>query len=742
MRSSKPLFMEPNATANSRQRVVGIANGRERRTVRASEEVLLPGLRIKFHSSEPVLILGGETIAAAAKAPTRRQLINRLFSIPSLQSLRMNRRKGEVRLQFAARSHATADVLTTLAEAMGGRPPIALPLPHEEVILGNKGSASFEIYRTGSGLTLWRVEAPSSRMFRLSHPLLKSEFVRKEVLDELGTLPDVVHQSLSVLLSSGENLLVFVRPHRLDPTVFQDVLDPVLTRCLSTAASNHRPSWSGWMVNANLALAPIADFLFPPLGMANLALTSLISLKYIPRALLSLRQGKFTVELLYLASTVFTGLTFEFLPAAVMYWFLRFWPRRSGQLYELHHSKFLARYRRRPRRVWVERDGASVETRVEELLPSSVVTLTAGDIVPGDGQIVDGTARVSEQLLHGSPLDLSKAEGDSVYATSRIVDGAVRIRITSLGTDTAAGRIALWHREALQRQASEHRAAEIADRTTLPILLVGAAALLGGGLSMAKTTIRPDYLTGPTITEKMSGLATVIRAATEGIVIAGNQHLRKFLKCDSIVFDDSVEWQTPETGQETFDRMLRNRGLREVIFFAGGSENRAEALASRLGFQIFHSGRSVAAKRLYLEQLQKLGHSVIYVGDCVSQREVAEQADVAISVLELPYDKPNKSALALLSPDLMKILQLRAIAVDALDEFKLGFGLSLAPNLAAVFGALFLATPTSVAVLLTNLGMFADYVRSAAVLYRAELEERTNKLASGAKPPALPSATY
>ena len=150
---------------------------------------------------------------------------------------------------------------------------------------------------------------------------------------------------------------------------------------------------------------------------------------------------------------------------------------------------------------------------------------------------------------------------------------------------------------------------------------------------------------------------------------------------------------------KNFDRMLRNHRLREVIFFAGDSANRAEALASRLGFQSFRSGGSVAAKRLYLEQLQKLGHSVIYVGDCVSQREVAEQADVAISVLELPYDKPNKSPLALLSPDLMKILQLRAIAADALDEFKLGFGLSLAPNLAAVFGALFLATPTSVAVL-------------------------------------------
>jgi hypothetical protein len=716
--------MGSNAAVNSRQRAILPANGRVRHAVRPWNEVLLPGLRIKFLSSEPVLILGGKAIAAAAKAPTRRQLINRFFSIPSVKSLRLNWRKGEVRLEFAARSPSAADLLATLATAMGGRPPVTLPLLHEEVILGNHGYSSFEVHRFGSGLTLWRVEMASNRVYKLTHPLLRSEFVRKEILDELGTLPDVVHQSLSVLLSAGDSLLVFVRPHRVDPSIFQDVLDPVLTRCLSAGAAHHGPGWSGLLVNANLVLAPFADFLFPPLGLVNLGLSSLISLKYIPRALLSLRKGKFTVELLYLASTVFTGLTFEFLPAAVMYWFMRFWPRRSGQLYELHHSKFLARYRRRPRRVWVERDGASVETRVEELLPSSVLTLTAGDIVPGDGIIVSGAAQISEQLLNGRSEDVSKVGGNSIYAASRIVDGAVRIRINSLGADTAAGRIALWHREALRRQDSEHRAAEIADRTTLPILLVGAAALAQGGLSMAKATIRPDYLTGPTITEKMSGLATVIRAANEGIVIAGNLSLEKLLKCDSIVFDDTVPWETPETGRESFERIVRNRGLAEVVFFAGAPEKNAAALAASLGFDSFQADRSGASKRSYIEQRQNLGHSVIYVGDCTTERAVAEQADVAISVLELPYDKPNKTSIALLSPDLQKILQLRAIAADAIDEFKLGFGLSLAPNLAAVFGALFLASPTSVAVLLTNLGMLANYIRSGSILHRAEREEQ------------------
>jgi hypothetical protein len=716
--------MDSAVAVTSRQRRALRANSGLPTGVRPSDELFLPGLRIKFLSSEPVLLLGGETIAAAAQAANRRQLINRFFSIPSLKSLRLNWRKGEVRVEFDGQSNSTADVLATLAAAMTGRPPAALPLPHEEVILRNKGSSSFEIHRLGSGLTLWRVDMHSTRVYKLTHPLLRSDSVRKEVLNELGTIPDVVHLSFSVLLSAGDSLLVFVRPHRLDPTVFQDVLDPVLTRCLAAGATPHRPKLTGLMVNTNLVLAPVADFLFPPLGFVNLALTALISLKSIPRAFLSLRRGKFTVELLYLASAVFTGLTFEFLPAAVMYWFLRFWPRRSGQLYDLHQSRFLARYRRRPRRVWVERDGAALETRVEELLPSSVVTLTAGDMVPGDGTIVSGAAQINEQLLTGTSTEVSKSGGNRIYAASRIVEGAVRIKIDALGADTAAGRVANWHREALRRQDSEHRAADLADRTTLPLLLVGTAALIQGGIPMAKTTIRPDYLIGPDISEKMSGLATVIRAAQEGIVIAGNLYLEKLLKCDSIVFDDSVGWQVPVNGRETFARKALNQGFAEVRFFSSVSEKPALELASRLGFNSFQANSSAASKRSYIEQRQESGHSVVYVGNCATESDVAQQADVAISVLELPYDQPKTTSLALLSADLRKVLQLRTIAADAIAEFKLGFGLSLAPNLAAVFGALFLASPTSVAVLLTNLGMLANYIRSGAILHRAEAQEQ------------------
>jgi anti-anti-sigma regulatory factor len=151
---------------------------------------------------------------------------------------------------------------------------------------------------------------------------------------------------------------------------------------------------------------------------------------------------------------------------------------------------------------------------------------------------------------------------------------------------------------------------------------------------MAEATVQPDYKIGPEISEKISRLAMV------------------------------------------------------------GSENHAAKVASRLGFESFRGSGSKESKRTYIEERQKQGHSVVYVGDCDTESAAAEQADVAISVLDLSRHKQiDKFSIGLLFPDLVKILQLRTIVAGAVNEFKLGSGLSLAPNLAAVFGALTLGSP-------------------------------------------------
>ncbi len=673
--------------------VISPANSSDRQ--RKSREVFrLPGLVIRVAGDKLVAALSGTAIAAALEPARRRELIDRLFSMTTLESARILSREGEIRLTFDAVRISAREIVSALAHATGGARPQVIPLPHEEIILDDDAPATFNVRRAGASLTLWEVDALTPQIFRIAHPLLREEYIRRQVQDELGTLSDVILRSVSIPLAGRDALLVFGRPHRVDPALFAEVLDPVLTRGpLADGPNLPLPSVRDVLVNANLVLAAITDFLFPPLGIANIALTATLSAGYIPRALASLREKRMTLELLYLTIASLTIITYEFLPAALMYWLMRYWPRRTGQLYDSHYSRFLSRYRLRPRRVWIDRAGTAIETRVEELTSSSVVTLNAGDVVPGDGLIVEGNARLDESILTGTPDPVDKADGKPIYAATRIVEGSVRIRIDELGHQTAAGRLARWHEKAHVRNATIVTAHQSAEKTVLPVLLASALGVFYGGLATAKAVIRPDYFSGPALAENLNRLASVIRAANEGILITGSEELKKLAAPVSLVFDDTIPWKVPENEAGIFYDSALHQGITDAVYFSRGPEARAAELAARLGLPSVLREGAGESKKEYIARRQREGATVVYVGNCREEQHLAAQADLAITVAQLPFDNLDLSTSTLLSPDLLKVLQLRAIALDAIKESDTAYKISAAPNVGAVAAGFLFASP-------------------------------------------------
>jgi len=74
-----------------------------------------------------------------------------------------------------------------------------------------------------------------------------------------------------------------------------------------------------------------------------------------------LAQGKAGLDLLYFCIALCTLSTFTFLPSALMYWLMAYWPELTKKVRQEGELNFLARLRRRPRRVLVERSGEAVD---------------------------------------------------------------------------------------------------------------------------------------------------------------------------------------------------------------------------------------------------------------------------------------------------------------------------------------------------------------------------------------------
>jgi cation transport ATPase len=265
------------------------------------------------------------------------------------------------------------------------------------------------------------------------------------------------------------------------------------------------------LIRANLALAPIADYIFPALGLANAALIIGLSGKHVGPAARRLAQGKAGLDLLYTCIAFCTLTTFTFLPSALMYWFLAFWPQLTKKVRQEGELNFLARLRRRPRQALVERAGQETRVKVHDLKPGDVVILKEGDAAPADGVVVTGDAWIRENLFTGSLKPAKKTEGSEIYASTQVTGGSVHFRVGA--DEPRADRLLELYTTAFARPKTHSQATRIAELLVGPALLLGLAALGRGGIHMTKAVIRPDYLSGPPMAEDFGDFGMILRGS-------------------------------------------------------------------------------------------------------------------------------------------------------------------------------------------------------------------------------------
>ena len=385
-----------------------------------------PKLSAKVYEGGSIIRLSGQLLSAAALVSKRMELVNRLFSIPDVGRAKVDRRLGAVTLWLLKGGFQRSELLDALAAAMRLAEPASHAFPNQHLLSRPEFRDEFEVHRAGPKLTLWRISRDRPNSFSLFHTLLGNDKVKTAVLDAALSLVGVT----AALSRRSSAITISCQPGLFSVWALLEVIESALAHALPLskrpkAGLEIKPT----LIRANLALAPIADYVFPPLGIVNAALVVYLSGKHFSPAGRQLAQGKVGLDLLYACIALCTLTTFTFLPSALMYWLLPFWPQLTKKVRQEGEGNFLARLRRRPRRVLVERSGEEAEVKVHELKPGDVVILKEGDTVPADGVVLTGEAKIHESLFTGSPAPAKKTEGSEIYATTQVTEGKVHFRV-------------------------------------------------------------------------------------------------------------------------------------------------------------------------------------------------------------------------------------------------------------------------------------------------------------------------
>ncbi|MDJ1650153.1 MULTISPECIES: copper-translocating P-type ATPase [Gordonibacter] len=106
-------------------------------------------------------------------------------------------------------------------------------------------------------------------------------------------------------------------------------------------------------------------------------------------------------------------------------------------------------------------DGSVADVPLDQVQVGQTVVVEAGEKVPADGEVVDGSSQVNEALVTGEARAVEKAPGDAVFGGSQNGDGTLYVRVTGTGE---SGYLAQVMRLVSQAQQEKSRAEVLSDR--------------------------------------------------------------------------------------------------------------------------------------------------------------------------------------------------------------------------------------------------------------------------------------
>lgn len=119
----------------------------------------------------------------------------------------------------------------------------------------------------------------------------------------------------------------------------------------------------------------------------------------------------------------------------------------------------------------VLRDGKEVEVPVELLKVDDMFIVRPGEKVATDGTVEDGSSAVDESMITGESIPVDKSSGSPVVGGSINKNGALRVRATRVGKDTALAQIIKLVEDAQSSKAPIQRYADRVSAWFVPAVI-------------------------------------------------------------------------------------------------------------------------------------------------------------------------------------------------------------------------------------------------------------------------------
>ena len=269
------------------------------------------------------------------------------------------------------------------------------------------------------------------------------------------------------------------------------------------------------------------------------AYTTIMSAKYIWKGIKTLMERKLEVPVLDATAIGVSILRSDFDTAGSVMFLLGI----GELLEEWTHKKSVDDLARTMSlnvgKVWLKTEDQAVLVPSSKIKAGDQVVVHMGNVIPFDGEVVDGEAMINQASLTGESVPVRRIIGNYVYAGTVVEEGEVTINVKAVGGSSRYEKIAAMIEDSEKLKSGlESRAEHLADKL-VPYSLGGTALtwLLTRNTTKALSILMVDFSCALKLAMPISVLSAIREAGMYKITVKGGKYLEAVAEADTIVFD-------------------------------------------------------------------------------------------------------------------------------------------------------------------------------------------------------------
>lgn len=194
---------------------------------------------------------------------------------------------------------------------------------------------------------------------------------------------------------------------------------------------------------------------------------------------------------------------------------------------------------------------------LEALSIDDLLLVKPGEKIPADGKIIEGEVYIDEQMMTGESMPVLKTVGDSVYGSTLLKSGYIKMRTTHIGEDTTLSRIIHMVEEAQDKKAKTEKFMDNFSKyyTPLVVLIAIVMFVLTKNIRLAVTVLVIACPGALVIATPVSFVAGIGNGAKKGILFKGGDSIERLAKSTVVFFDKTgtlTEGKPSVTQMKTF----------------------------------------------------------------------------------------------------------------------------------------------------------------------------------------------